>query len=95
MTTETATQGAEVLASARLTIEQTEMLLVKSLITENKELSDAVDGKQVNVICQWQTGKGSDPEALVHVYFIEDEQQEVQTETEDVEATGNSKKAES
>jgi len=83
MTTETTTQGTEVLASARLTLEQTEMLLVKSLISENKELSDAVDGKQVNVICQWQTAKGSDPEAYVHIYFIEDEQ----VETNSAEST--------
>ena len=72
MSTENPAQNtADILASARLTPEQTEMLLVKSLLAENQELSDAVDGKSVNVLCQWQTAKGSDPESLVHIYFVD------------------------
>ena len=60
-----------VLATARLTQEQVEVLTVKALIAENEELSDAIDGKQVRVITQWQTSKWSDQDALVHIAFAQ------------------------
>ena len=65
------TVSLPVLAEARLTQEQVEVLTIKSLLAENEELSAAVDNKQVRVLTKWQTSKWSDPDALVHITFAE------------------------
>ncbi len=65
-------KAAELLATANLTQEQVEMLMVKALLQENAELSNAIEGKSVAVRTQWHTTKWSDPNAMVNIFFIED-----------------------
>ena len=64
-------EAPKIIASAKMTKDQVEMSLVKSLIEQNEDLSTSIDGKSIKIVTQWQTQKGSDPESLVHVYFVE------------------------
>lgn len=73
MVDETENLKSKILASANMTNDQVEMSLVKSLLEQNEELSSAVDGKNVRIVTQWQIQKGSDPDSLVHIHFIEAE----------------------
>lgn len=75
---------AVVIATAKLTQQQSELLLVKALLSENSELSDAVDGKEVQVIARWETSKWSDPNALVNIFFVEGSKD--QQESDDADA---------
>ena len=65
--------GPRVIASAKMTKDQVEMSVVKTLIEQNEDLSTEIDGKSVKIVTQWQTQKGSDPDYLVHVHFVQDE----------------------
>ena len=76
--------GPKVIASAKMTKDQVEMSLVKTLVEQNEDLSTAIDGKSVKIITQWQTQKGSDPDALVHVHFVEDESVSTESVEDDV-----------
>ena len=76
-----------VLASVNLTQAQVERLLAKSLIEENEELSGLLDGKKVFMSTQWQTSKWSDPNAMVYLVFVEDNEEATSLEDDSADDT--------
>jgi hypothetical protein len=59
-----------ILARTRLTEQQVQTAIAEFLLKDD-ELKNTLVGKGVRVISQWQTSKWSDPDALVHVIFVE------------------------
>ena len=71
METQQEQQAVSVLAQARLTEPQVQTAIVEYLL-KDEGLKDVIFDKKVTCIVKWQTTKWNDPDALAHVFFMED-----------------------
>jgi len=63
-------QAVNILARTHLSEHQVQAAIFDSL-RRNDELQNILADTRVRMITQWQTSKWSDPNALVHVIFVE------------------------
>ena len=80
---ETNVSTRKVLATVSLTQRQTELSLTRALIADSQELAAAIEGKDVQVNCTWETSKWSDPNALVSFVFVEAYSEDTDEDTEE------------
>ena len=70
METQQEQQAVNILARTHLSEHQVQAAIFDSL-RRNDELQNILADTKVRMITQWQTSKWNDPDALVHVIFVE------------------------